>query len=264
MNKIAVQALLGMVLISGAAPLGWGQKSAPSARKQAAIAQRPAAAQVTSESMQNPDAMQLVDPKSASARKSSAKPASDAGKPSATLPQSLAAATQRELLPQVFGGWQRTETRAGKAPSEADPANAALMKEYGFLDYQQATYTREGRKMEVKAARFVDAGGAYGAFTFYKRPEMLVETIGDQGAQSNEMVLFYRGNIFVQARLDHVTEMTAAELRELAGELPRPVGQGMNLPVLPTYLPKQSYVKNSAKYVVGPTGFGLIASSLPM
>jgi hypothetical protein len=263
MKKIAGQALLGLVLISGTAPMGWTQKSSPSARKQAAPAQHPGAGQGTSESMQNPDAVQLVDPKEAGARRSSAsKPTPEAGKQSATSPTT--AATPRELLPQVFGGWQRTNTRAGKEPSEADPANAALMKEYGFLDYQQATYRREGRTMEVKAARFADAGGAYGAFTFYKQPEMLVETIGDQGAQSNEMVLFYRGNVFVQARLDRVTEMTAAELRELAGELPRAAGQAVNLPVLPTYLPKESYVKNSAKYVVGPVGFGLIGSSLPM
>src|SRR5206468_10183853 len=117
-------------------------------------------------------------------------------------------------------------------------------------------------KMEIKVARFADAGGAYGAFTFYKQPEMLTESIGDQGAASNELVLFYRGNILGQARLDQVTEMSAAELRELAGELPRASGEALNLPILPSYLPKQAYVKNSAKYVVGPVGLNLIGSPL--
>jgi hypothetical protein len=138
-------------------------------------------------------------------------------------------------------------------PGSADPTNAALLKEYGFTDFEGATYTRDdGRKLTIKAARFEDASGAYGAFTFYKSPEMLNEKIGDQGYSLNERVLFYRGNILVDALFEKLSAMSAAELRELAGELALPAGTTANLPGLPTYLPKDSYIKNTARYVVGP------------
>jgi hypothetical protein len=41
------------------------------------------------------------------------------------------------------------------------------------------------------------------------------------------------------------------------------VGNARNLPALPAYLPKPGYVKNTAKYVVGPVGLEKINSPLP-
>ncbi len=152
-----------------------------------------------------------------------------------------------------------------KDPAVADPANAALLKEYGFTDFESATYTRDdGRKLTLKAARFADATGSYGAFTYYKLPQMLKETIPDQAASLNERVLFYRGNILVDVVFEKLSAMSAAELRELSQALPLPVGSSRNLPILPAYLPKLGYVKNTAKYVVGPVGLEKISSPIPL
>ena len=160
------------------------------------------------------------------------------------------------MLPKNFAGWQaQSAIKLSKEPADADPINAALLKEYGFTDFESANYTREDRRqLTVKAARFEDASGAYGAFTYYKLPQMLVEKVGDQGASLNERVLFYRGNILIDAVFQNLTAMSAAELRELAEALPLPSGNTRNLPGLPRYLPTQSYVKNTAKYIVGPVG----------
>jgi hypothetical protein len=57
--------------------------------------------------------------------------------------------------------------------------------------------------------------------------------------------------------------MSAAELRELAGDLPLPPGTTGNLPGLPAYLPTQSYAKNSAKYVVGPVALQNLNAPIP-
>jgi len=169
------------------------------------------------------------------------------------------------LLPKQFGGWLMAgSVQTGKDPAQADSVNSALLKEYSFTDLATATYTRDdGRKVRLKAARFGDTSGAYGAFTFYKTPQMLTEKIGDQGAALNERVLFYRGNILVDADFGKLTAMSAAELRELASVLPLPPGNTRNLPGLPAYLPTQSYVKNSAKYVVGGIGLEKIKAPLP-
>ena len=164
-------------------------------------------------------------------------------------------APSTSILPKEFGGWQTSgPSRTCADPAVADPVNAAVLKEYGFTGFESATYTRDdGRKLTLKAARFEDASGAYGAYTYYKTVPMLIEKIGDGAASLNERVLFYRGNILVDAVFQKLSAMSAAELREMADGLPLPSGNTRNLPGLPAYLPTQSYVKNSAKYVVGPS-----------
>jgi hypothetical protein len=168
------------------------------------------------------------------------------------------------ILPKEFGGWQVSGSiQASPDPAAADPTNPAVLKEYGFTDFAGGTYTRDdGRKLTLRAARFGDASGAYGAFTFYKQPEMLNEKIGDQGSSLNNRVLFYRGNVLVDALFDKLSVMSAAELRELASDIPLPQGGARNLPSLPTYLPKQAYVKNTAKYIVGPATLDKIGSPI--
>ncbi len=182
------------------------------------------------------------------------------------VPQSNTASRDNSaLLPKIFAGWEMSGApQLSTDPAAADPTNAAVLKEYGLQEFASATYTKApGRKLTVKAIRFKDASGSYGAYTFYKLPQMLNERFGDQGASLNERVLFYRGNVLVQATFDKITVMSAAELRELAGDLPVASGPAANLPTLPTYLPKQSYVTNSAKYVLGPAGLQEIEAPLP-
>jgi hypothetical protein len=175
------------------------------------------------------------------------------------------AAAAASILPKQFGGWQISgSSRTSDDPAVADPVNAAVLKEYGFTNFESATYTRDdGRKLAVKAARFADASGAYGTYTYYKTREMLSEQIGDGAASMNERVLLYRGNIVVDAVFQKLSAMSAAELRELADGFPLPTGNTRNLPDLPAYLPKQSYVKNTAKYVVGPAALQKVNSPLP-
>src|SRR5437763_16210331 len=119
------------------------------------------------------------------------------------------------ILPNQFAGREIAGSpHASKDPALADPVNAALLKDYAFTDFESAAYTHDNRKLTVKAARFADTSGAYGAFTYYKMPQMLNEKIGDQGASLNERVLFYRGSILVEAVFEKLTAMSAADLQE--------------------------------------------------
>jgi hypothetical protein len=174
----------------------------------------------------------------------------------------IAADKPAPLLPDSFAGWQVQQPHFSANAAEADPANTALLKEYGFTDFESATYAGAGRTVKVKAARFNDASGAYGAFTFYKRSNMQTEKIGEQGASENNHVLFYRGNILVDAVLDRVTAMSAAEFRELAQTLPVARGEASKPPTLPLYLPRQSYIAHSAKYVLGPAALDAVGSAV--
>lgn len=175
------------------------------------------------------------------------------------------AANPSSLLPPAFSGWQRAgNPQVSKNPAQADPANAALLKEFGFQDFESATYNRDDRKLEVKAARFADATGAYGAFTFYTVSNMQAEQIGDQAASNVDRVVFRRGNVLVTAVFQEVTAMSAAEMRSLAEKLAPPSGAGSkNLPTVADYLPRQALERNSVRYVNGPKGFERVNSPVP-
>ena len=169
------------------------------------------------------------------------------------------------LLPKQFAGWQQSGTpHESQDPAVGDPVNASLLKEYGFTDFESAAYVRDdGRKLTVKAIRFPDASGAYGAFTYYRAAGMPEEKIGDQGASLNERVLFYRGSVLVDAVFDKTSAMSAAELRELSGTLPLPPANDQNLATFLSYLPHNAEQKTHTKYVVGPVGLQKINSPVP-
>ena len=95
-----------------------------------------------------------------------------------------------------------------------------------------------------------------GPLPYYVSDDMRAETIGGAGAYLNNRVLFYQGNVLVDAVFDRMSVMSAAQLRELAGLLPQAEGNKGNPPSLPTYLPKRAFQrnfdKNTTKYILGP------------
>ncbi|HLW51566.1 MAG TPA: DUF6599 family protein [Candidatus Angelobacter sp.] len=182
-----------------------------------------------------------------------------------TLAGLAAFAQEPPPLPPAFNGWVvgQTTIKAGSSASAIDAADAAVLTEYGFSDYENATYTRNDRSMQIKAARFKDSSGAFGAFTFYAQPQMQKEDIGDRAVSNNSRVLFFRGNILVDVTLERVTAMSAADLRALADALPRPHGEGAGLPSLPGNVPTESLVANTARYIEGPVALERLGVPIP-
>ena len=168
-----------------------------------------------------------------------------------------------ELLPQGFSGWQKVEHRTGTAPEQVDAVNAAALGELGFTDYEQATYERAGRKLHIKAARFSNATGSFGAFSLFTHPDMVAESIGSGGFVENGHILFYKADILINAVFETPTVMSAAELRALSDSLPAVSGGAASLPEPVKYLPSQSFIASSDHYAVGPATFSRIDSVLP-
>lgn len=164
------------------------------------------------------------------------------------------------ILPQQFGGWQiEGSAHTSTDPAAADSTNAGALKEYRFTDMATATYTRDdGRTLKIRAARFEDASGAFGAYTFYLQPDMTKEDVGDQAASMGQRVLFYRGHILVDAQFSQESPMSGAELRELAGVLPRPGGNSGNLPSFIEFMPRRDYIPLTQKYVMGPVALNAL------
>jgi hypothetical protein len=186
----------------------------------------------------------------------------------AAEPAAPVAVSPVAVLPPEFAGWHVSGavTRSDD-PAAADGTNAPVLKEYGFQRLEKAAYTRDdGRNLVVKAAVFADASGAYGAFTYYCSEEMGQETIGGQAAFLNNRVLFYQGNVLVDAMFDRMSVMSASQMRQLAGLLPQPADNKDKLPSLPSRLPKGAdgkLEKNTTKYILGPVALDRVGSPLP-
>jgi len=177
---------------------------------------------------------------------------------------SFAQGTNR-FLPRDFSGWkiEPQSIKTAADPASVDTTDGAVLSEYGFLDSEIGTYSRNGRKMQIKAARFKDSTGAYGAFSYYVQPRMRAETVGDKAASNNARILFYKGNILVDASLEHVTAMSGADLRSLADALPHPQGNTAALPTLPGNLPAQSQLPNTSRYLIGPEALARLGVPIP-
>lgn len=174
------------------------------------------------------------------------------------------AAKPKALLPDAFAGWVAIEPpKAVTDPAQADSAGAAALKEYDFTDGMLASYKRDGETLTLRALRFTDASGAYGAYTFYRQNGWPKEDIGAGATSNHNRVLFWQGDTVVDATFSHVGSMSAAELRELSGELPVPRGNKALAPPILANLPQSSLDKQTSHYALGPAGYSGAGGVLP-
>jgi hypothetical protein len=196
-----------------------------------------------------------------------AKPAAEsktAAKAKAKPPAKNAGAERKTLLPDSFAGWvsenpEKTFTDA--AP--ADAASAAALKEYDFSDGAQAEYKRSGETLSVRALRFHDASGAYGAYSFYRQNGWPKADIGAGATSNHNRVLFWLGNTLVDATFSRMGPMSAAELRELAASFNVVEGSLALSPPILTSLPKGELDGQTTHYAVGPAGYAGAGGVLP-
>ena len=170
----------------------------------------------------------------------------------------------KAILPSDFAGWHMgVAAKPSAQPQTADQANVDALKDYGFKDFEEGNFTRDMDKLKVRAIRFEDATGAYGAYTFYRQSGMPKEEIGQGGASNNNRVLFWTGNTVVDATFDHVTSMSASELRELVKNIPTPSGSANVPPPLPRYLPTQGLEVQTTHYSLGDFSYSHSGGVLP-
>jgi hypothetical protein len=167
--------------------------------------------------------------------------------------------TAPPLLPHSFAGW----TETGAASTTPDPADVSLLHENGMVQYDAASYVSGPQHLSVRAVRFADATGAYGAFTLFRQPNMHPEKIGREGAVAGEHFVFWAGTTLVDASFaaperDEETAMTA-----LAAQIPAATGTQSIPPSLPHYLPAAQLDASSVRYAVGPVAYMRAGGKLP-
>ena len=168
------------------------------------------------------------------------------------------------LLPDDFDGWESTgPSKVETDATKLDPANAAALKEYGFNAAVMANYKRDGDTLSMRALRFDDVSGAYGAYTYYRQNGWPKEDIGTGAASDNHRVLFWQGTIVVDATFSSIGPMTAGELREIAHRLPAPTGNRGLLPPILANLPQGKLDGQTTHYAEGPAGYAGSGGALP-
>lgn len=170
-----------------------------------------------------------------------------------------APASSGPVLPRAFAGWSTT----GPAQPSPSAGDAAVLKEYGLTESVSAGYASGGHRLAVRAWHFQDATGAFGAFTFFREPDMQAENIGSGGAASSNHHLFWTGAVVIDATFAQPVPKEDAILSALAADLPKAGGTQGVPPSLPNYLPKGQLNSGSVHYVIGPAAWAQLNSPLP-
>lgn len=187
------------------------------------------------------------------------------GKPaSAPAAKATTVSLPRPLLPEMFAGWQMSgPSQPLPDAGQADAANAAALKEFGFQNGLQATYKRDGETLTVKALHFGDVSGTYGAYSFYRQNGWPKEDIGNGATSNHNRVIFWVGNTLVDANFARISPESGSELRDLAKQLPVPQGTKALTPPILSVLPKNNLEGQSTHYAVGPAGYTGAGGVLP-
>lgn len=176
--------------------------------------------------------------------------------PAPSRQQAVTVSVPRPLLPKVFDGWVATQPPTSIAdPAQADSANATALKEYGLTGGMMADYKRDNETLAVKALRFADVSGAYGAYSFFRGNNWPKEEIGAGAASDHNRVLLWKGTTVVDATFSHVTPESASELRDLAAALPAIQGTKALTPPLLFVLPKHALQPQTTHYAQGPASY---------
>jgi hypothetical protein len=157
------------------------------------------------------------------------------------------------LLPEAFSGWNAiTGPKSVSDPGDLDAANAVALQEYGFVVAATAIYKRDGETLTVRAIRFADLSGAYGAYSYFRQNGWPKADIGSGAASDKNRVLFWKGTTLVDAKFSEVGPTSAGELRDLAKRLPNISGSRALTPPVLAFLPQSRLDKQTTHYAVGP------------
>lgn len=172
-------------------------------------------------------------------------------------------AAPASLLPARFSGWvEQGPITTGTDAAAADPANADALSEYGLKSFADSTYEHGAATVHVRALEFSDATGAYGAFTFYRKPGMRPEAVGSDAAGNSREVVFWSGATMVDVRFGPSGALPLSSLKKLAAELPPVAGASGVAPSLSSYLPA-GFEASTVRYAIGPAAYALGGGVLP-
>lgn len=156
------------------------------------------------------------------------------------------------ILPDTIGAYQRTST---SVPSIQDQP---VWNEYGLKDSEAATYENGSAKFTVDAYQLQDTTGALAAFDWQRPANATPSDVAKLAAQTADSLLLTHGNYLL---VFHGYKPTLPELDALAESLKNV--DTTALPTLPGFLPSDSLVPDSERYVTGPASLQKFDPGIP-
>lgn len=160
------------------------------------------------------------------------------------------------LLPGSVGTWVSsgagTQVPAQQIEQLAND-RANILREYGITSGERREYADGNDKATVTLYRMVDPSAAFGAFTFFREPDMALPgpvTSASYAAGNRGHALLVVGNLLMDV-VSAKREMIGADLNTLAQNVAAQADR-RPYPPIAGFLPKAGIIPGSERYLLGP------------
>jgi hypothetical protein len=157
------------------------------------------------------------------------------------------------IWPDNIGAWHRVSAQPAGVTQQQ-----ALWDEFGFQESEAARYGSDGKSFTATAYRFIDPTGAMAAFEWQRPAAAKPSPLGRMAAETANGLLIQHGNYLLSFE---GYKPTSAETGNLVQILPK-LDQSP-LPTLIDYLPADNLIRNSERYVTGPTALETFFPGVP-
>ena len=173
----------------------------------------------------------------------------------------------QDLLPSNVGTWTAsgsiTQVPAQQIEQLAND-RANILREYGVNSSERRDYASGDDKITVTLYRMVDPSAAFGAFTFFRDPDMALPapiTAASYAAGKRGRELLVVGNLMLDVNAGKA-QMAPADLNALAKSVATQADR-RPYPPIATFLPHEGLVPGSERYVLGPLALAQVFPGAP-
>jgi len=178
---------------------------------------------------------------------------------SVVAPPTVPVATVVEPPAPLLPTNERLVADDAKAAVPADkPETVAILAEDGLKRTETRAIAGGGW---VRAYQFVDATGAFSAYTYFRQRGKTIKLVGVAGPVSEVA----GGDVVVLSGVSVVRTSRNGEpiLAQIVGGLPKVAGPRGLAPLLPTLFPKDGLEADGLVYALGPVGYRAMGGVLP-
>lgn len=133
-----------------------------------------------------------------------------------------------------------------------DPDRAALLREFGCLEFARKTFGRGQRRILVDIYDFPTSSGSWAAYNFLRRGASTVITRGDGSSEDEQSISFWQDRRFIQISGTEDDDETKDIVHSIADQLAKGMKSHANPPAVLSLLPVIDRVKGTEKLVMGP------------
>jgi len=156
---------------------------------------------------------------------------------------------------------------AANVPADK-PEVAAILAEDGLKRIEtRAVMPAGGRNTGwARAYQFVDATGAFSAYTYFRQGGHSVHPVTGSSAETelpNGELVLLSGISVVRTHVKDSPVAVASMLNQIETGLPKATGRRSLAPLLPTLFPKSGYDPVELRYALGPVGYRAMGGVLP-